>query len=379
METKFMKVLPLAGLLCSCLFGAQQSDDMDHQRRPAGHMQDDGRYREITPNAGPRVTNGADVYIDADFIWWRVHQDGMGYVFNGFGSTTAPNRLAGSGSVQHPGANWEPGFKVSLGVALGHDGWDLGAEYTWLNPGRSSSSVAGTSTNGLYPMWNVCNDFNSPVMSVPGSGAVGNVLSASSKWKTTFNVIDLELGRNFFVSQHLKLRPHIGFKGAWQNQDYSVTYVSRGNALNADNQRQSKRKMTNNQDYWGFGIRTGLDTAWHFTKSWSIYGDFAVSAMWSQFKVSRKDTKYTIPEASNTVYTIFNYNNNFHTIKPVMEWGIGLRWETWFSDDDYHFLIQAGWEEQYWTEMNQHMHNMEESNHGDMDLMGLTVKFRFDF
>lgn len=379
METKFMKVLPLAGLLCSCLFAAQQNDDMDHQRRPAGHMQDDGRYREITPNAGPRVTNGADVYIDADFIYWRMQQDGLGYVFSGFGTNSSPNLLGSKGSVQHPGACWEPGFKVSLGVALGHDGWDLGAEYTWLNPARSSASKAGTETDGLYPMWNIANDFNSPVMSVAGSATAGNVKNASSSWKTTFNVIDLELGRNFFVSQHLKMRPHVGFKGAWQDQDYSVSYYSRGNLSNASPNRSSHRKMTNNQSYWGFGIRTGLDTAWHFTKSWSIYGDFAVSAMWSQFKVTRKDTEVLIPTASNTKYTIFNVTNNVHTIKPVLELGVGLRWETWFSDDDYHFLVQAGWEEQFWSEMNQLLSPANQANRGDMSLMGLTVKFRFDF
>lgn len=369
-----MKVLPLAGLLCSCLFAAQpQQDDMNsHQRRPAGQMQDDGRYREITPNAGPRVTNGADVYIDADFIWWHVHQDGMGYVLSGFGNGTTATQASG-GSVHHPGFSWEPGFKVSLGVALGHDGWDLGAEYTWLNPNRSSQNR--NNDTDLYPMWNIANNYNSPVYST----ATGGVKQASSSWKTTFNVIDLEMGRNYFISQHLKLRPHIGFKGSWQDQDYSVTYVRRGTQAGAGTARETTDKMVNNQDYWGFGIRTGLDTAWHFTKSWSIYGDFAISGMWSHFKIKRKDTEQQIPHGSNGVFTIFDYQNSFHTIKPVMEWGIGLRWETWFSDDDYHFLIQAGWEEQSWLEMNQHVVPMNECNHGDLDLQGLTVKFRFDF
>ena len=31
----------------------------------------------ITPPVAPAVTNGADVFLTADFIYWRSHQDGL--------------------------------------------------------------------------------------------------------------------------------------------------------------------------------------------------------------------------------------------------------------------------------------------------------------
>lgn len=364
MDSKLKKLLSLAGLFCIMGVAQAAQGDMqnDHHQRPAGQMDDSGRYREITPNAGPRVTDGVDVFVDADFIWWYTEIDGLGYAMTGYDNRSANTPPAGK--LYNPNWKWEPGFKVSLGLALGHDGWDLGAEYTWLRYGTQSGTV--TSDN-LYPMWNIANNYTN---FTANPGATGSLAAASYKTSLHFNVIDLELGRNYFVSQHLKMRPFVGLKGAWTTNDYQVTYTRRASSSANDTDL-----MKNNQDHWGIGLRTGLDTAWHFTKEWSIYGDVAFSALWSRFKVTRTDTDAD----SSSTNTVFNVTNTVHTLKPVLEMGMGLRWETWFSDNDYHFLVQAGWEQQLWYEYNQHFSVYEEANRGDLTLQGLTVKVRFDF
>ena len=37
----------------------------------------------ITPSAGPVVKHGADIFVDADFIYWTARQDGLPYVYTG--------------------------------------------------------------------------------------------------------------------------------------------------------------------------------------------------------------------------------------------------------------------------------------------------------
>lgn len=315
--------------------------------------------RPITPNAGPRVDNGIDVFVTADFIYWTARMDNLGYVMTGLGDGITN---AGKGSVHYPDWDWDPGFKAGVGLNLPHDGWDVYTEYTWLH---SSASDSVTGLNHV-PLWNIANlDATS-------------VNNAHTKWDIHFNAIDLSLGRNYFISQFLTLRPFIGFKGSWINQDYHVNYDF------ADQIIVSQLRMRNDQDFWGIGLRFGLNTAWYVHRNWSFYGDLALTALWSQFDSVRNDIRNDSQNGGgtplNTDITVLRTENEFHSLKALLEFGIGLRGEWWFMDDRYHFLIQAGWEEQVWINFNHLVVTQNDAaNNGDLILQGLTIKVRFDF
>lgn len=343
-------LLPLLGLCCMCF---------------ADEGYDTGSYREITPNAGPRVSGGADVFITADFIYWKAYEEGLGYATTGYGSTgiTPTSR----GSVKQPDFKFEPGFKVGLGLNLSHDGWDLYAEYTWRHAGNTKSRTredAGDST--LRYNWTPL-DGNA----VPLSGS-DRLTFASGNWRLQFNVLDAEIGRNFYISRYLTLRPFTGFKGTWQDQNYIVKYETIPSPTLFDLIR-----IGQHENFWGVGIRSGLDTAWHATKHWSIVGNVALTALWSDYSVKRRDRTRSSDVVDSSV--TFNTKNGFSTIKPILELQLGLRWETWFYDDDYHISFLVGWEEQIWFSRNQFIHLFEESAHGDLTMHGLTIHGRFDF
>ena len=100
--------------------------------------------KEITPNAGPVVNGGADIFIEADYIYWYVSQDGLNYAAGGvlpyqyqaFGqglSVVAPsNNVLAQQSRAGIKGRMASGFKVAGGLDLGYDGWDTLARYTWL-------------------------------------------------------------------------------------------------------------------------------------------------------------------------------------------------------------------------------------------------------
>ena len=244
----------------------------------------------------------------------------------------------------------EPGFKILLGWDLPHDGWDLLGQFTWLHADADDSTTRSNTTALFNPQ-------NDPL------------IEAKADWKLKFNVIDLELGRNFFVSKYLKMRPFAGFKGTWQSEDYTVNYIT-------NNIIRNDAKTEIDQDYWGFGLRGGCNTAWHFTNSWSIFGNFAISALWSGFDVDRKDADNFLGIESVDVDT----ENNFHTILPVLELILGLRYETWFYYEEYHIAIDAGWEQQVWWGHNRYVViNQPQQNGGDLTFSGLTFAVRFDF
>jgi hypothetical protein len=322
----------------------------------------------ITPDAGPRVARGADVFVTADFIYWNVRQDGLAYAntgtIKGFLLLTDQN-IATKGHVFHPDFKWEPGFKVGLGMNLSHDGWDLYAQYTWLRskPNRTSKASVVNDVNNLKANWQVYG--LDPL--------VDDLIYADTKWRLRFNVIDLELGRNFYASKFLTMRPHIGLKGSWQDDDL----VNRYRFIPMD---LSQVRMRNNIDYWGIGVRTGSNNAWYFMRNFCLFGDFALSALWSRFEIRRKDfnTRDFVNEPENEILHLHT-ENTVRSLKAVLELTIGLRYDVWWSDDDYHFGLQAGWEEQLWFSHNQHYKVLEEGAHGDLTLQGLTVKARLDF
>lgn len=86
----------------------------------------------ITPNAGPCVINGADLFITAEFLYWTIRQDHLAFAFSTPEIIDPLVIPEGKGSVFHPDWEFNPGFKVGLGILFDHDGWDLYANYTWI-------------------------------------------------------------------------------------------------------------------------------------------------------------------------------------------------------------------------------------------------------
>lgn len=315
-----------------------------------------GPKGEITPNAGPCVACGTDFYLTADFIYWSVREDNVQFAFSSGTDLVAPLQ----GRSYFPNFKMQPGFKVGAGILFDHDGWDVFAEYTWIRS-RNNTGTATPSPGIVIDTASGLGEFPIAISSITG------------EWELHyFNVIDLEMGRNFYISRYLKLRPHFGFKGTWQKQFFNIT-------LNETDEDVGPITATQNanQFFWGFGIRAGLDAAFHFSRSFSAFGEIAAAGLYGQFEDSIVDLA-TIDATGVAIASgasPFNFQNNFHTIKPVFEWMLGLRWETYTCDKQFHFSLEAGWEAQYWLGQNQ----FTAGEWGDLILQGLTTKFRFDF
>ena len=144
----------LLGMAQHCLVA---SDYYESHTNPAKHSDQQSTVtqppmREITPAAGPMVSDGADIFITADYILWKTSTGNLnvldrpykfGTEFTIAGTTTV--REAGSPDTQtRLTYGWDSGFKVGLGASIGHDGWALSAEYTWLRPNASRSLKSAT-------------------------------------------------------------------------------------------------------------------------------------------------------------------------------------------------------------------------------------------
>lgn len=351
----------LTGVVCSFLMGSiqlQAAQDTSYGQNGNGK-----EIQSVTPNAGPNTTWIVDPFFTVDFIYWTAREDGLDYAIEG-ANLNLLNQVPSipKGKIQNPDWSFDPGFKVGAGLKMQHDGWDVYANYTWFH---NSSHDSLHKPNGFLPtLPNFLFFLLNLLPNIPNNLGFE---SAKQDWSLHFNTIDLELGRAYYISRFLTLRPHVGFKGTWQDQEVRTQYQL---------VVQNLFRIHQHQDSWGIGIRTGLDACWYFIRSFGLYGDFSLTGMWSGFHSKRKDD-HIQPDLTTT--NILDTKQLTHAVKPVIEFGLGLRYELLYNNDDFRFLIQAGWEEQIWLEHNHLIDMAEYSDKGDLSLQGFTLEVRLDF
>lgn len=310
---------------------------------------------EIMPSAGPRVCDGTNIYATANFLYWNLREEGTEFVIRGV-QPAGGVEPRGRGFTKSPHYHSEPGFKVGFGYQLPHDNWDLFLNYTWAK-GKGLKTTTGTNmqTVWLQPL-------------------IGTLNRGAADWHLKFNNFDLEFGRSFYTSPYLIARPFVGLKGGWHDEDYKIQY-----RYFTTGTTEYINRVNMNEFLWYFGLRTGLNTNWYFNKSWSFYGNSAFSANWSRFLVSRLDNQNLVA----TPYlrsTTLDTQRAYHSVFPVLELAVGLQWETFFSDSDYHISLSVGWEEQIWWGHNMFISEAQvTSPHGDLVMHGLNTQIRFDF
>ena len=348
-------IILLFGMLLAPVFGSAHVEPVPFPRPP---------QKEISVEAQPWVRNSvAEPYLVADFIYWKVREDGLDYAQKGVGDTANP--VTSKGKVYEPDFSFEPGFRVGLGLNLAHDGWDLLLRYTWINTHVIDTASVDPTLEGLQPLWT----------HAPNNLLSGGLQRALSDWDLHTSVLDLEWGRHYYISRFLTLRPFFGLKGFWQNQDYQLAYTG---FVDPARTIFGESRVHLDQDSWGFGIRFGTNTSWYFAHHWSVYADLALTAAWTKFDLERRDR--VIVDSMNTDSVVVHLDYDRYAMTPILELSVGLRWEIWFNDDSYHALIQAGWEEQLWWSFNRlYRIGAPYAAEGNLQYQGLTVKFQFDF
>lgn len=345
------------------------------------------QMRTITPSESPIVSHGVDAYVFADFIYWTSRVDGIERLTSSSSSgydretindgssfeLSKTDQISSSTDADH---KLSPGFKVGAGLNFDYDGWDTLVNYTWLHNKAHSTTTYGS------------NKIISDTFSID----LTNILVFASRditadrshnnWYLHFNAIDWQLGRNFYISQKLLLRPFGALKGSWQKQYLQTkdTYITLGTVLTDKTQDNAKTIYNSHHDqhFWGVGVMAGLNSCWKITNDFSIFVNTAVSNLWGQFKNTKKSSLSYNEDSTIKIDAVYQELSkeyqSLHTISPVLELLMGLRYDYKFSNDDYRIRLEAGWEEQVWLN-----HNQFNKKFGNLNLQGFTLQARLDF
>ncbi|MDX8430920.1 MAG: Lpg1974 family pore-forming outer membrane protein [Candidatus Algichlamydia australiensis] len=341
-------------------------------------------------NARPEVKAGSGCtcpgwFIAIDAIYWHPKVGGTEYAYtdNTAQVLRAPIQNAGeglplSGRVKDVDFDWGWGFKVGLGYNFQHDGWDVSALYTRFSeedsestsPGRNSSVVPLRASAGI----------TSPAGQAPGPQGV---FLFSEFAKTEFDIdydrIDLEMGRHFFVSEKLSLRPFIGLTAAWIDLQQKIRYV--GGVANGEDLGLSVNTVhvKDESDFKGLGPRFGFNTKWRLGYDFSLYGDFSMAFLYGHFDVEHKENYSLLP--ANRV----GLDADMNRFAPNSTIGLGIAYDTYLNEDKHHIGLKFGYENHYWWNVNQ-MLRIDDSTFWryermseDVSFHGLTFEVRLDF
>jgi hypothetical protein len=286
--------------------------------------------------AGPQLGDDATgLSIGADYILWQLAQEGLevvnSCVYTASQATTSPSQ----GSTGYPQFKYLSGFKLNGRVTLeDSENIDLFLQYIWLQ--RSLGTNSGTGGPSTYAAYDTRRDF---------------VSSWSSSFKSSYNVIDFEMGRlSSFAKDTLSIRNFWGIRGVINSHNWeSVVFGSWNPASSTD----IPAIVNSYQNTSGAGVRSGTNLAWQLFAHKKYFSGFkihAMSALSGVYGRTYVDTQSSVI-VNGTSYYFFDNRATFNRIIPVVDLSIGLSWERTFAgerDNDYNIEIHAFWDTQSW-------------------------------
>lgn len=314
------------------------------------------KQTNVTPAINPQAKNGLGMFATVDALYWTPKERGPAYAIRNATSTAFPAPGAKSASIS---TDWSWGFCLGLGYVVGHDGWDLYANWTRFHQKDRSHNTTVPVGGSFYPL-----------VTVPAYEGT-YATTALAEWELGFDTVDLELGRDFFVSKWLSLRPHIGAKGAWIHQHLHVDFSGGNLGLPAGDAIDGVLRSKFN----GVGLCIGLNSDWRLGYGFSFYGDVAVALLYGRLKNSELDIDLF---SGSTLQT---QENAFHVSRAETDLALGLRWEHVFSKNHFLLSFQFGWEQLIVFGVNgfTNIAAVLSAEPGSLTLQGLTFAAKLGF
>ena len=375
--------IALASLaVTSFAFGASdlhsRVEQLEKQMSEVGTENAFGGYGAKTASARPTKDNN-NWFITADVLYWKADVGGTEYAYTD-NNPTLSYPVKGRTKDIDFGLDW--GFRAGLGYNFCFDNWDLYAEYTNFHTGDSGSTSGGCNSSVQILRGGLCIP-NSNL--TPANTHLPVATRAKSQLDFEFDSIDLTLGRNYFVSKMLSMRPFFGAKTAWLDLEQTTRYCGGSEpdftfcGANLRFLGPNTIRVKETSDFWGLGPEMGVNTKWHLAKGFSFFADAVGALLYGFFDVDHSEKFSSNGDAR------IKLSGNVHKMVPTAQIRAGVAYDIFFDCDRQHFGISFGFDGQYWWRTNQMLKIDDaaplkyERWSEDTSMHGATLDFRWDF
>ncbi len=229
--------------------------------------------------------------LDGEFLLVHPYSRGQDYAVLGANPNGGP-----IGEVKSVPGDLDTGFRVGAGYRIPGEGWEIHSVYTYIHSNDKSSVDAGPGES-VFPTLT----FPGVVTAFQGAVAVSAV---------DVNILDIELGRRWDVSERVALRVFFGPTFSYIDQKFDATYT--GGPFALDNVH---RQLT----FGGGGLRVGGEATFKIVDHLGLYTRASVSMMTGWFHSN-------LSEVANGA-TVVNVSEKFDKVVPVADMGIGLNYQ----------------------------------------------------
>lgn len=287
------------------------------------------------PNcSAPCVSPSLTVWVEADFLYWRVFEDGLDVGPVEIIDTPTLTGSTSSFTERNKDLNfeWTPGFRI--GIGQGFDicgGWRTALLWTHLNSNAHRR----------------------------------NGCDLKAHWKLHFDMFDAVAIKDLWLKNSTSLNLIAGVRGARIQQTFHAFTVDTLVGPQDVTLTEVVRKV--HSKFYGFGPLLGLEGEWRTVCGLSIYGAVGVSALFGHFNVGFHETD-TTPISVNTCES--KKNQSF--CQAVTDFALGMRWK-YCSCSGFKTEVQLGFEHHQFYKQN------KMCDCGDLCFDGLVAAFTLGF
>lgn len=316
-----------------------------------------------------------NIKLDASFLYWKVTGDELDYAYD---ITTASNDGVeyNRKRFHNVSGDFEPGFKIGLGLDLPCICWDTNLVWTHFDSKNSSHHDVdyrgGSEVTVAIPF------FQGSEVGV----STGDRLVSKGSLNFKYDVVDLEFGKWICCNNCLLFRPHVGLRAV----DIREKFHSELDVFSTNSTvlRDDYRAHINNE-FKGLGVRAGLDADLQLCEGWSVIGRSAVSIVWGNTKIKNDFVNFDEID-SQDVARVSHETDHYKHSRAFTDLSLGIRYRSCYCTCP--FSIEAAWEHHYL--FNQHRFFASDvlgendggynfKKNGDVSLQGLTVTLGLEF
>lgn len=344
---------------------------------------------------------GSGRYLSFEYLYWYATEPGLSYSLTAVATPDSPQVTEAAIFIapqeyNYLGTRWDSGIQVGLGRHASCDGWDSQLVWTYFRTKKHH-------TTSVPPVTNPNLGFGAPaafeeVLINPwvNQSQTNRIVplffdTIEAEWKSYVQVLDLELGRKYWLSNCFVMRPFGGARGLYTKTKFET--ISSG-SYEAGASSNYQDQFTNKT--LGAGLIAGLQPSFYLGRNFALFGNFEGSLLWSKCS-EKKEENYSLVEPTNPSFGPTAYSNQYSNKEYRMIAGVdlqaGLRWEVCWCSDQYRTAFDIGWDQRILFDLNKRNRirpQFSDFNQGNtfesydqlvtnLVLGGLIVRGQFDF
>ncbi|NBO25158.1 MAG: hypothetical protein EBU93_08025, partial [Chlamydiae bacterium] len=335
---------------------------LESQMKEVRTQTENETHGALTASNAPQLKEPTDFFLGIGLVYQNaiLTQTDFGY------TTSDLDILPLSGQMLERNSKWALGINAQAGYNFKHDNSYVALNNSYFNISSSKkasfdlpSHIVPSRTSSLIQ------DFE--------DGSWLHAASTVSNWDLTYDLLGLEIGRDFFISRYFSIKPSFGLLTSWIWLQNNISYTGVDLGLDSD-------YVNDKSNFWGIGPQAGTVLGLGLMNGFTLFADVKGSLMYGRLRVEHSENYSADADAQ---YELKAYS---HIILPYVTATIGLSYDVTTEGKGNHFKIRAGYNTQYFIGANQMLYPVNISDgyefkreEGSLQTSGLVVDATWSF